>query len=111
MATSKAQLDREIAESVAYWKSKGRSESPKSFPKILRHGGYTATFKGIEHANTPMASAKWEIKRGHQVVGTMHEGWGYGWGHPQISTRKLTWAGPMPSGESDPRSPYYGWGV
>ena len=39
----------------------------------------------------------------------MHEGWGYGWGRPTISTDKLTWAGPLPPGTSDPKSPYYGW--
>jgi hypothetical protein len=109
MKKSRAQLDREIAESVAYWKSKGRSESPKSFPKTLRHGGYTATFNGIEHPNTAQATAKWEIKRGRQDVGTMHEGWGYGWGRPTITTRQLTWSGPLPPGVSDPRSPHYGW--
>lgn len=110
MPKTNAQLDREIAESIAFWKSKGHTEVPKSFPKSLRHGGYTATFKGITSPNTPQASALWEIKRGRQVVGKMHEGWSYGWGRPTISTRELTWAGPLPPGEHDPRSPYYGWG-
>jgi hypothetical protein len=100
----------EIAESVAYWKERwGHIQVPTSFPKAIRHGGYTATFQGIEHPNTVQATAKWEIKKGRQVVGTMHEGWGYGWGHPTITTRQLTWSGPLPPGTSDPKSLYYGW--
>ena len=101
---------KEVAESVAYWKERwGHTHVPTSFPKTIRHGGYTATFRGIDEPNTARASASWEIKRGRDVVGTMHEGWGYGWGRPTISTNKLTWSGPLPPGTSDPRSPYYGW--
>ena len=106
---SAAQLDREIAESIAYWKSRGHAQEPTSFPKTIRHGGYTATFQGIDNPNTAHATARWEIKKGRQVVGVMHEGWSYGWGRPSVSMRKLTWAGPLPPGTSDPKSMYYGW--
>ncbi len=106
---SGAQLDREIAESIAYWKSRGHAHEPTSFPKKLRHGGYTATFQGIQSPGAPQATAVWEIKRGRQEIGTMHEGWSYGWGRPTVSMRKLTWSGPLPPGTSDPRSPHYGW--
>ena len=100
----------QIAESVAYWKERwGHTHVPGAFPKKLRQGSYTATFLGIENPNTVQATAQWEIKRGRDVVGLMHEGWSYGWGKPTISTRKLTWAGPLPPGTSDPKSPYYGW--
>ena len=108
---SASQLDREIAESIAFWKSRGHAQEPtsSSFPKTIRHGGYTATFQGIENPNTAQATAKWEIKKGRQDVGVMHEGRAYGWGRPAISMTKLTWAGTVPSGTSDPKSPYYGW--
>jgi hypothetical protein len=107
---SSTQLDREIAESLAYWKERwGKTHVPTSFPKSLRHGGYTATFQGIRNPGTAHASAVWEIKHGRQIVGEMFDGSSYGWGRPHISTRKLTWAGPLPSGTSDPRSPHYGW--
>lgn len=108
---SASQLDREIAESIAFWKSRGHTQEPtaSSFPKTIRHGGYTATFQGIESPNTAQATAHWEIKKGGQDVGVMHEGWSYGWGCPSVSMRKLTWSGPVPSGTSDPKSPHYGW--
>jgi hypothetical protein len=111
MTKTAKQLDAEIAESLSYWKSHwGKSHVPGAFPKRLRHGGYTATFQGIDNPHTAHASAKWEIKRGRQVVATMHEGASYGWGRPTISTTQLVWAaGGLPPGTSDPKSPYYGW--
>ena len=74
MATKKtgAQLDREIAESLAYWKEKGHSPVPPSFPKTIRHGGYTATFEGIAAPNTPQSTATWEIKRSSKSDGVSH---------------------------------------
>jgi hypothetical protein len=109
MGKTAKQLDAEIAESIAFWKTKGQMETPTSFPKSIRHGGYTATFQGIQSPGTAQATAIWEIKRGRQVVGTMHEGWSYGWGRPSISMKALTWSGSLPPGTSDPKSPYYGW--
>ena len=100
----------EIAESIVYWKERwGHTHIPTAFPKAIRHGGYTATFEGIRDPGTAQATAIWNIKRGGQEIGTMHEGWGYGWGKPTISTNKLRWSGPLPPGTSDPKSTYYGW--
>lgn len=106
---SAAQLDREIAESLAYWKERwGKSHVPSGFPTTLRLGAYTATFEGILHPNTAQASALWLIKRGGKVVGRMFDGSSYGWGRPHSSMRELVWGGRSPEGASSPKSPDYG---
>jgi hypothetical protein len=85
---------------------------PASFPKRLRHGGYTATFQGVDenYPGDPNASARWTITRAGKAVGTMWEGRSYGWGKPSTTMRELVWGGAMPPGESDSRTPEYGIG-
>lgn len=76
---------------------------PKSFPKRLRVGRFTAMFRGVDG---PVA--RWEIYFEGKVVGVMHEGDAYGWGKPCFSLNRLVWAGPFPEDCSDSRSPNYG---
>jgi hypothetical protein len=96
---------------AAYGMAGGRSGNrPKTFPKRLQHGLYTATFEGFDDERFPgdtQTSAHWKITRRGKEVGTMHEG-SYGWGRPTSTMRQLVWSGVMPPGESDPRSPEYG---
>src|SRR5512143_1659427 len=128
MAKSYKQLDREIAEALRSPGVRAASEAvqrgggeyvmavdragprPASFPKRLKHGLYTATFKGIDERfpGDKLGSAHWKITRRGKEVGTMHEGTAYGWGRPTSTMRQLVWAGKIPEGSSDPRSPDYG---
>ena len=110
---SAAQLTREINEALGgkYIMAADRlGERPKSFPKRLRHGLYTATFKGIDERfpGDKLASARWTITRRGKEVGTMHEGSAYGWGRPTSTMRQLVWGGTLPPGASDSRTAEYG---
>jgi hypothetical protein len=83
----------------------------KSLPKRLKHGDYVATFTGLDEPRFPgdtLQSAHWKITRRGKEVGTMHEGRSYGWGRPTATMRQLVWAGPIPPGASDSRTPEYG---
>jgi hypothetical protein len=88
----------------------GAGDRPKTFPKRLQHGLYTATFKGINERfpGDPLASAHWKITRRGKEVGTMHEGSAYGWGRPTSTPRQLVWGGVQPPGASDSRTSEYG---
>jgi len=83
---------------------------PRSFPKVLHNGPYTATFLKINERfpGDPLASAQWEIKRRGRVVGYMYDGAFYGWRRPHSSMNKLASTGVQPEGASDSRSPDYG---
>src|SRR5512135_697603 len=118
---SAAQLDREIAEALGKVEqqfgkpfaaeARERIAARPKFPMRLKHGAYTATFEGVKnerYPGDPIGTAQWEIKRGGKVVGHMYEGTAYGWGRPHSSMNPLVWAGKIPEGSSDPRSPDYG---
>lgn len=117
MAKSPKQLDREIAEALSggsggYVMAADRlGQRPKSFPKKLKHGAYTATFQGLDKERFPgdtLVSAHWKITRRGKEVGTMHEGSAYGWGRPTASMTQLVWSGVIPPGASDSRTSEYG---